>query len=97
MPRHLLMLSRLTWLGRTTGANGRRLLVALPLVWLALFFLLPLLKTLQVSFTTAQRSVPPYAPDMAGIVLPAAAAQNITGFFYHRTAFSAALRTVVGV
>ena len=56
MPRHLLMLSRLT------GANGRRLLVAVPLVWLALFFLLPLLKTLQVSFTTAQRSVPPYAP-----------------------------------
>ena len=62
MPRHLLMLSRLTWLGRITGANGRRLLVAVPLIWLALFFLLPLLKTLQVSFTTAQRSVPPYAP-----------------------------------
>ena len=56
MPRHLLMLNRIT------GANGRRLLVAVPLVWLALFFLLPLLKTLQVSFTTAQRSVPPYAP-----------------------------------
>ena len=46
---------------RVTGTMGRRLVVALPLVWLAVFFLLPLLETLQVSFTTAQRSIPPYA------------------------------------
>ena len=45
-----------------TGATGRRLVVAVPLAWLAVFFLLPLLETLQVSFTTAQRSIPPYAP-----------------------------------
>lgn len=49
-------------LHRLTGATGRRLVVAVPLVWLAVFFLLPLLETLQVSFTTAQRSIPPYAP-----------------------------------
>ena len=44
-------------LHRLTGATGRRLVVAVPLVWLAVFFLLPLLETLQVSFTTAQRSI----------------------------------------
>ena len=44
------------------GANGRRLVVGVPLAWLAVFFLLPLLETLQVSFTTARRSIPPYAP-----------------------------------
>lgn len=49
-------------LQRVTGIAGRRLLVAVPLVWLAVFFLLPLLETFQVSFTTAQRSIPPYAP-----------------------------------
>ena len=49
-------------LHRLTGATGRRLVVAVPFGWLAVFFLLPLLETLQVSFTTAQRSIPPYAP-----------------------------------
>ena len=49
-------------LHRLTGIAGRRLLVTVPLVWLAVFFLLPLLETFQVSFTTAQRSIPPYAP-----------------------------------
>mgnify|MGYP001424033747 CR=1 FL=1 len=47
---------------RVVGASGWRLVVVVPLIWLAVFFLLPLLETLQVSFTTAQRSVPPYAP-----------------------------------
>ncbi|MGB0690372.1 MAG: ABC transporter permease, partial [Candidatus Puniceispirillum sp.] len=41
---------------------GKRLVVILPLTWLALFFLMPLIETVQVSFTTARRSVPPYAP-----------------------------------
>ena len=41
---------------------GKRLVVILPLTWLALFFLMPLVETVQVSFTTARRSVPPYAP-----------------------------------
>ena len=49
-------------LQRVTGATGRRLVVAVPLVWLTVFFLLPFLETLQVSFTKAQRSIPPYAP-----------------------------------
>ena len=41
---------------------GKRLVVILPMTWLALFFLMPLVETVQVSFTTARRSVPPYAP-----------------------------------
>lgn len=41
---------------------GKRLVVILPLTWLGMFFLMPLVETVQVSFTTARRSVPPYAP-----------------------------------
>ncbi len=42
--------------------SWRWLIVALPLAWLAVFFLMPLVEMLQVSFTTAQRSIPPFAP-----------------------------------
>ena len=42
--------------------HGRRLLVALPLLWLLVFFLLPLVEVAQTSFTTARRGIPPFAP-----------------------------------
>ena len=41
---------------------GRLIIIALPLFWLSLFFLLPLLEILQVSFSEARRGVPPYKP-----------------------------------
>lgn len=41
---------------------GRLIVIALPLFWLSLFFLLPLLEILQVSFSEARRGVPPYKP-----------------------------------
>ena len=44
------------------AVNGRRLVIALPLIWLAVFFFLPLVETLQVSFTSPRRGIPPYEP-----------------------------------
>jgi len=42
--------------------HGRRIVVALPLLWLLVFFLLPLVEVAQTSFTTARRGIPPLAP-----------------------------------
>ena len=42
--------------------HGHRMVVALPLVWLLVFFLLPLVEVAQTSFTTARRGIPPFAP-----------------------------------
>ena len=42
--------------------HGGRLVVVLPLVWLLVFFLLPLVEVAQTSFTTARRGIPPFAP-----------------------------------
>ena len=44
------------------AGHGRRMLVALPLLWLLVFFLLPLVEVAQTSFTTARRGIPPFAP-----------------------------------
>ena len=38
------------------------MVVALPLLWLLVFFLLPLVEVAQTSFTTARRGIPPFAP-----------------------------------
>ena len=45
-----------------TAKHGRRIVVALPLLWLLVFFLLPLVEVAQTSFTTARRGIPPFAP-----------------------------------
>jgi putrescine transport system permease protein len=42
--------------------HGRGVVIALPLLWLALFFLLPFLIVLKISFSEAQLAMPPYAP-----------------------------------
>ena len=42
--------------------HGRRIVVAMPLLWLLVFFLLPLVEVAQTSFTTARRGIPPFAP-----------------------------------
>ena len=41
---------------------GKHLVIALPLFWLSVFFLLPLLEMAQVSFTEARRGIPPFKP-----------------------------------
>jgi len=41
---------------------GRQIIILLPLAWLIVFFMLPLLEMAQVSFTEARRGIPPYKP-----------------------------------
>ncbi len=52
------MMGQTTWLQR----NGRRIVVALPLIWLIVFFFLPLIEVAQTSFTMPRRGIPPFEP-----------------------------------
>ena len=47
-----------SWLAR----YGRALVIALPLIWLVVFFAMPLIEMAQVSFTEARRGIPPFKP-----------------------------------
>lgn len=58
-----------TWLER----HGRRLLIALPFLWLVLFFLVPFLIVLKLSFSEPMLAQPPYAPLLEWIHEPGAA------------------------
>ena len=42
--------------------HGRRLVVWLPLLWLVVFFAVPLVEVAQTSFTEPRRGIPPFAP-----------------------------------
>ena len=42
--------------------HGRRLVVWIPLLWLVVFFALPLVEVAQTSFTEPRRGIPPFAP-----------------------------------
>ena len=41
---------------------GRRLVVGLPLIWLLVFFAMPLVEVAQTSFTEPRRGIPPFLP-----------------------------------
>jgi len=47
---------------RRAGFTGRSAVVAVPWVWLLLFFLIPFLIVLKISFAETQLAVPPYTP-----------------------------------
>ena len=47
------------------GRHGRWLVYALPLTWLALFFLLPFFFVLKISLAEAIIAQPPYTPLIA--------------------------------
>ena len=47
-------------LTRLKMAHGRKLVIALPYLWLVLFFLLPFLIVLKISFGEIARAIPPY-------------------------------------
>ena len=47
-------------LTRLKRAHGRKLAIALPYFWLVLFFLLPFLIVLKISFSEIARAIPPY-------------------------------------
>lgn len=44
------------------GRVGRRLVVAVPYLWLLLFFLVPFVIVLKISFSEVRLAMPPYAP-----------------------------------
>ncbi|GAC1303352.1 MAG: ABC transporter permease subunit [Steroidobacteraceae bacterium] len=44
------------------GISGRGLVVALPYVWLLLFFVVPFIIVLKISFSDVDLSIPPYKP-----------------------------------
>ncbi len=47
-------------LTRFQMAHGRKLVIALPYLWLSLLFLLPFLIVLKISFADIARAIPPY-------------------------------------
>jgi putrescine transport system permease protein len=47
---------------RRLGLDGRGLVVAVPLFWLLLFFLIPFLVVAKISLSTAAIAMPPYVP-----------------------------------
>ena len=47
---------------RRWGVTGRALVTSVPLFWLLLFFLIPFVIVLKISFSDAQISMPPYQP-----------------------------------
>ncbi|HYD29424.1 MAG TPA: ABC transporter permease subunit [Azospirillaceae bacterium] len=47
---------------RRLGLGGRRLVVAVPYFWLLLFFLIPFLIVLKISFAESVVALPPYTP-----------------------------------
>ena len=51
----------MTWL-RRIGLWGRGLVVGVPYLWLGLFFLVPFLIVLRISFSEAIMAQPPYTP-----------------------------------
>jgi putrescine transport system permease protein len=47
---------------RRMGVTGRTLVVAVPYIWLLLFFLIPFIIVLKISFADTRLGVPPYTP-----------------------------------
>ena len=48
------------WLGKMQMRHGRKLVIALPYLWLILLFMLPFLIVFKISFAEIARSIPPY-------------------------------------
>lgn len=56
------LLEPVRWLGRKLGIGGRTGVVAIPYVWLLLFFLIPFAFVLKISFSESAIAMPPYTP-----------------------------------
>ncbi|WP_437611800.1 putrescine ABC transporter permease PotH [Erwinia sp. V71] len=70
-----------SWKGRMLMKHGRKLVIAVPYLWLILLFMLPFLIVLKISFAEVARAIPPYteliswADDQFNLVL------NFANFF----------------
>lgn len=61
----LMMFAPYRWLSKLiqrSGMTGRGLVIALPFVWLILFFLAPFLIVFKLSFSEIRIAIPPYSP-----------------------------------
>jgi putrescine transport system permease protein len=54
------------WLTRMQMKHGRKLVIAMPYVWLILLFLLPFLIVFKISLAEMARAIPPNQPDGLG-------------------------------
>lgn len=52
------------WLSRLQMKHGRKLVIALPYIWLILLFLLPFLIVFKISLAEMARAIPPYTELM---------------------------------
>ncbi|MCJ4767957.1 hypothetical protein LNT51_25715, partial [Klebsiella pneumoniae] len=48
------------WAARLQMAHGRKLVIALPYLWLILLFMLPFLIVFKISLAEMARAIPPY-------------------------------------
>jgi len=53
------------WLARMQMKHGRKLVIAMPYIWLCLLFLLPFLIVFKISLAEMARAIPPYTDLMA--------------------------------
>lgn len=57
---HTSLGNAVTTLLRTAGVTGRNAVIAIPLLWLLLFFLIPFVIVLKISFAEYATAIPPY-------------------------------------
>jgi putrescine transport system permease protein len=72
--------------GAARGHPGRRLMIGVPVLWLAVFFLIPFLIVLKISFSEARLAIPPYAPLLAwlhGLPVPRIHLSSYSYLFTH--------------
>ena len=55
------------WLSQLQMKHGRKLVIALPYIWLILLFLLPFLIVFKISLGEMARAIPPYTELMEGL------------------------------
>ena len=59
------------WLSQLQMKHGRKLVIALPYIWLILLFLLPFLIVFKISLAEMARAIPPYT-ELDGVGLDGA-------------------------
>ncbi|NIY47169.1 putrescine ABC transporter permease PotH [Cedecea colo] len=70
-----------SWLARMQMAHGRKLVVALPYLWLILLFMLPFLIVFKISFAEMARAIPPYTDLMTWADDQLSVALNFANYF----------------
>lgn len=69
------------WLARMQMAHGRKLVIALPYLWLILLFMLPFLTVFKISFAEMARAIPPYTDLMTWADDRLSIALNFANYF----------------